>query len=321
MRDEAYRLRGLRFYRFDEGSQTPTVVQLLRYDDSHQRYKMRDVFDGNTIYIDRATLEEKWVKLNPDGLLEFLSCTAVDNQGQEVPDVAVMLHRKDEYGHMLARPYAVCRQAVLDIFILLQQSRYVAGMTITEDTCPPEVKFEGCYQYKKVTHRDMAAVYMDDTLDDILKPINTKKYDDRLRLIKSRDQMHIPGYCASLQDLLHENYFMLDFHKAFDIHEFDFEKFDFDDVNTNRVLTEYIIRNKYEVPTRFYPVHYGKHIDLGEIQRKYILICPNSFKYPDGDITLLGYDVSETISFKNYVNKGMDPKEALRTTMRDLGWS
>ena len=125
MRDEAYRLRGLRFYRFDEGSQTPTVVQLLRYDDSHQRYRMRDVFDGNTIYIDRATLEEKWVKLNPDGLLEFLSCTAVDNQGQEVPDVAVMLHRKDEYGHMLVRPYAVCRQAVLDIFILLQQSRYV----------------------------------------------------------------------------------------------------------------------------------------------------------------------------------------------------
>ena len=319
--EQAYRLKGTKFYYFEENKETPQVVRLIQYDDLKRRYKVTDGSDNRDFYIDQETLENNWVKLNPDGILEFLICYAIDNQGDEVPDCMVTLRRKTPNGGYEPIPYLVCRQAALDIFILLQQEKYVAGMCITQDTCPPELKFDGCYKYSKFTRQELVATYMDDTLDSILRVLNTKKYDERLRLIKSRDQMGIPGYHDNLRDFMRDNFFMLDFHKAFGIHEFEFKDFDFEDYRTNKVLTEYIIRNKQEVPVRFYPVHYSKKIDLADIERHYILICPESFKYPDGQIILLGYDISETVSFKDYINKGHDPKDALRATMKDLGWS
>lgn len=317
--DTAYRLRGLKFFKFENGSKEPTILRLVQYDEVKKTYKMLNS-KNEVVYMDQKEIDENWVKLNPDGIISLINCIAIDNQNEEVPDVMITLHRKGNDGTISAKPYAVCRQAVIDIFILLQQGNYVAGMTITEDTCPPEVRFDGCYNFKKATNWEEIAVYMDDTLDSILSVTNTKKYDKRLQLIKSRDKMGIHGYCETLRELLHNNYFMLDFHKAFGIDEFEFPYFDFEDYNTNKILTEYIIRNKYEVPTRFYPVHYDKSIDLSEIQRNHILICPDSFKYPDGQIILLGYDVSETVSFKDYINKGNNPKEALKKTMNDLGW-
>ena len=165
------------------------------------------------------------------------------------------------------------------------------------------------------------AVYMDDHLNDILSLFKHRPFDQRLELIKSRDRTGIEGYQTNLYDFLHSNYFMYDFHAAFNIHELDFETFDFEDQNTNRVLTDYIISNKQEVPTKFYPVPFSKYLDLNDIKRKYILICPNSFKYPEGNITLLAYDVSKTISYRDLINGGKSPKEAKKEIMQQLGWA
>lgn len=321
MNDEAYRLKGLKFYRFPDETDMPEIIQLVKYIEEKKEYKMRSLSKGISIRVPKEELESKWIKLNPDGIMEFITCTAIDNQGEPVPDVMVTLRRKNENGVIDAKPYAVCRQAVIDIFVLLQQSKYIAGMTITEDTCPPEVRFDSCYRYAELKAHELVAVYNTDHLPDILKLINASKYNDQLRLIKSRDKTGIPGYYENLYDLLKNNYFMLDFHTAFGIHEFKFDEFDFTDRNTCRILTEYIIRNKYEVPSVFYPVPYGKQFDLREIKRHYILICPDSFNHPYGNITLLGYDVSQVVSFEDYINKGLDPKDALRKSMKDLGWS
>ena len=315
-----FKLKGLRFYKYEDS--VPKVVKLVSYDDVNNEYEVIDRDTKNKIRINADKLESDWVKLNPDALIDFSLCTAIDNQNDEVPDCKVTLHRKLKgVNSFEAKPYLACRQAVIDIFALLQQSRYIAGMCISQDTCPPEVNFDGCYAYKTSTYNVLVAAYIDDTLDEILSVFNHKKFDDRLRLIKSRDQMGIDGYVDNLYDFMHNNWFMYDFHRGFDIHEFAFKSFDFEDYKTNKILTEYIIRNKYEVPTRFYPVHYNKSIDLSEIKRRHILICPDSYQYPDGQIILLGYDISETVSFKDYINKGHSPKDALKATMKDLGWS
>ena len=317
--DSAYRLKGLKFYRFIDDTRYD-IVRLVKYDEVKKVYITRDQND-DTRKISADELNDCWIRLNPDGIMEFVICNVIDIQGDEVPDVMVTLRRKNEEGGIEPIPYAVCRQSVLDVFCLLQQNRYVAGMTITQDTCPPEVLFSGNYEYSKLRKQELVAVYTDDHLYDILSVINCSKYNNQLRIIKSRNKMDIPGFCITLYDLLHENYFMMEFHKAFNIHEFEFPKFDFEDRNTIRVLTEYIIHNKYEVPSRFYPVRFNKTIDLKDIKRSHILITSNSYKYPKSDIILLGYDISETVSVMDYVNKGNTPKEALKNAMRDLGWS
>lgn len=321
---EHFKLKGVKFYRYlDEESETPAVVRLLEVVEDKKEYKVLDCTTKDEYGISFKELEEKWIKLNPDGIVAFVLCTAKDNQDEEVPDLMVNLHLIDkDSGRVEQVPYCVCRQAVIDIFALLQQSKHIAGMSISRDTCPPEVDFRSCCRYSQMAaRREMIAVYMDDHIDDILELFDNEPYNRRLELIKSRDKMGIPGYQTNLSDFLKTNYFMYDFHAGFGIHELDFEKLDFEDDTTNRVLTDYIISITQEVPTRLYPIPYTKYIDLHDIKRKYILICPSSFKYPDGNIILLAYDVSQTISYKDLINRGKNPKKAKQEVMKQLGWS
>lgn len=315
-----YTTRGLKFYRFpDPKTDEVIIIRLLKYDEVKKQYKMMNAKTKEIIIVPEKELFSKWVRLNPDGILEIVSCKAIDINGDEVPDVMVALHRMRD-GIPEAMPYAICRQSVIDIFVLMLQNKYIAGMTITKDTCPPEVNFAGCYAYTKSTHMDLIAVYMDDYLDDMLECINVKKYNNTLKLIKSRDKMGIPGYCETLHDLLHTNYFMRDVRAAFNIAEFDFPEVNMSIDDVNRAVTDYIIRNKHEVPTAYYPVHYGKHFDLVDIKRHYILATSNSYLYPEAPIFLIGYDESDSISYIDMVNKGMSPKTALKETMAALGW-
>ena len=319
-----FKLRGLKFYQFQEDSSVPTILRLIDHDEVAHKYNMMTCDTYQEMSIPEEELETKWVKLNPDGIMVFSLVTAMDNQGEEVPDIMVNLHiiNKNENGLIQKIPYCTCRQAVIDIFALMQDNtRYIAGMCISRDSCPPELNYSGCLAYKNMTRHMEVAVYMDDHLDDILKLFKHRPYDQRLELIKSRDKTGIEGYQTNLHDFLHFNYFMYDFHAAFCIHELDFETFDFEDQNTNRVLTNYIISNKQEVPTKFYPVPFSKYLDLSDIKRKYILVCPNSFKYPNGNITLLAYDVSKTISYRDIINSGKSPSEAKKEIMQQLGWS
>ena len=316
-----YKQIGLKFYRFEDDSDTPKIIRLMGHDEVTHKYEV--IGSEHIEHIDEEELESKWIKLNPDGIMAFALVQVKDINGDIVPDIMVNLHRvdKDKNGMIEKMPYCTCRQSVIDIFALLQQSKYIAGMCISQKTCPPEVDYASTLRYEKMTKYMTVAIYMDDHLDDILILFRHKPYNDRLALIKSRDKMGIPGYQTLLYDLLHENYFMLDFHEAFDVHELEFENFDFEDQNTNRVVTDYIIANTQEVPIKLYPIPYSKYIDLKDIKRKYILICPNSYKYPEGNIALVAYDVSQTISYKDLINGGKSPTEAKKEVMRQLGWS
>lgn len=318
-----YRLIGLKFYRFMDNSEIPKLVRLIKYDEVKKLYICRNCYDiDEIITIPYDEMHTEWIKLNPDGIMAFSTCTAIDNQGDSVPDVMVRLHKKSENGNIDSTPYVVCRQAVIDIFALLQNNnRYIAGMSVSRDTCPPEIAFSSFYAYDKMPYNINIAYYIDDHMDDILRLFNNKKFNDRLALIKSRDKMGIEGYCTKLSELLKENYFMLEVHNAYGIHELPFASFDFTDDTTNRVVTDYIISNLQEVPTKFYPARYSKYIDLKDIKRKYILICPSSYLYGDGDVVILGYDCSPTISYKDLINRGKSPKEAKKEVMSSLGWS
>lgn len=317
---DLFRTIGLKFYRFEADSNTPIVLRLVGVDEVKKVYKLITCSTGQKISIPVDELHTKWIKLNPDGIMAFACCTIIDTNGEECPDLMVRLHTVDDHGHINTRPYAICRQAIPDIFALIQNNRNViAGMSISQKTCPPEINFLGCCEWNKMSRYINVAVYIDDHLPDILKLFNTKPYDNRLKLIRSR--MNTRGCYGTLYDLLHNNYFMLDFHEAYGIHEFDFREFDLGDPNTNRVLTDYIISNLQEVPTKLYPIEYTKHIDLKDIKRRYILICPNSFKYPYGNITLLAYDVHPTLGIKGLINSGKSPKEAKKEIMSALGWA
>lgn len=321
--NDHHRLKGLKFYRFKDDSEIPDIVRLISYDEVKHEYEVT-TSTQETTHISEDEIENKWIKLNPDGIVVFSTVISKDNQGEDVPDIMVNLHRidKDSGGMIEKYPFCSCRQAVIDIFALLQDNtRYIAGMCMSQKTCPPELDYRSVLAYEKMTRYMSVAIYMDDHLSDILGLFNNRPYNDRLALIKSRDKTGIQGYQTDLYAFLHENYFMLDFHQAFNIHEIPFNELDFEDDATNRVITDYIIANTQEVPIKLYPIPYTKYIDLHDIKRKYILVCPDSYKYPMGNITLIAYDVSQTISYKDLINGGKSPTDAKKEVMRQLGWS
>ena len=326
----APRTKGLKFYQWNDGK--CEIIRLNEYDEVKHEYEFYKE-DGSKIKLPESEVynpeadwdDQKWIKLNPDGIMSFFIVKATDNDGNTVDDVMVTLNRIDKKTRKLEEiPYAICRQSVIDIFGLIQQNRYIAGMTITSKTCPSEVDYSIYLKFDDIRHKIQVAVYMEDHLDDILKLVNTNKFDAILRNIKAKahkmEMQGVVGYCSTLHELLKENYFMMEFRDAFNITEMDFSEFNLEDETTNKALTEYIMSNRQEVPVKFYPIKWDRTIYLEELERPYILVAPFSYKYPSGDITVLCYDVSNTISFKDIVNKGMSPSDAKREAMKQLGW-
>lgn len=316
--------KGLKFYKW-VGDKC-TVIRLYDYNEVKHEYIMLDENNRKIKIPEDEMLDDVWIKLNPDGIMSFFIIESKDIEGTITQDVMITLNRINTKTRTLEEvPYVICRQSVIDIFALLQdKTRYIAGMTMSVKTCPNEVNFSDFLRFEKMNHKVQVAVYMEDHQDDILRLINTHKFDTTLRNIKAKAHKMIAqgvqGYCETLYDLMRDNFFMFDFRDAYDITEIDMEKFDFEDDKTNKALTEFIISSKQEVPVKFYPMKFDRSVYLEELQRPYVLIAPMSYKYPLGDITVLCYDVSQTISFKDVVNKGLKPSDAKKEVMKQLGW-
>lgn len=325
-----YHMNGLRFYRYEDGVKDPKLLRLYRIRVSKKIYECIDLNDPKHphVNVSEDELENQWVKLNPDAVMAFSIVKAKTNEGDDTKDVTIRLHRirRNEEGgvHIDTMPYCICRQSVIDIFAMIQQNRLIAGMSISQATCPPELSYESTCAYSKMYFNVNVAFYLDDTLDDILECFDQKPFTDELANVKyGRDGFE--GYCSTLRELALNNYFMLDVHTGLNIAEFPmFKEFNFDDPGTNKAITDYILSNKQEVPVKFYPMPYSKYIDLSDIERPYILIAPDSKQVAGTEfdkITLVAYDVSTTISFKDIINKGMSVKRAKREVMAQLGWT
>lgn len=324
-----HKLQGLRLYRFIDGEESPRIIRIIKANESKGIYTCLDynTDEKKILKLPAEEVDNEWIKLNPDGIIAFSEVEAKTNEGDITPDVMVRFHRinKDGGYNIDTIPFAICRQSVIDIFALIQQNRYIAGMSISENTCPPEVKYEGCCAFTRMLWNVNIAYYLDDTMDNILECFDHKRINDALSNIRYRSKMknQVVGYVEDIKDLVHDNYFMLDVHDGVKIAEFPTVKsFDFEDKGVNKMITEHILSNLQEVPTRFYPRPYTKYIDLSDIEKRYILISPDSRQVHgrNGQITLVAYDVSATISFKDYINKGRSVERAKREIMAALGW-
>ena len=258
---------GCKFFRyFGDEYEMYRLIRIKNQDT----YVLKDS-KGERLKVTKRELQDDYVKLTPDGAIT-LSVVTLQNHKR---DVVITVHRTKDIEQGDDTPWVICRQSIYDLFTNLTNHdadvQYI-GMSISRETCPPDIDFRECSACESVVKCQLIDIYMDDKFDDILSLLDHNQADEVLAEMSKIQTDKILGWTSNLKDLMISTKFMYDFLRAFDIYPLNF-KITVQDDNTLPVeqieQIEDTIKAKIE---KIMVLPYKKDIDLDEIQQDYILV-------------------------------------------------
>ena len=291
---------GAKFFRYLDDQEEPEIIRISTADELKVKY-----FDkfGKRHTMPYKELADNYHQLRADGIITF-SIVSVN----EASDVLVALKAlPSESVPMSMRadvpsniPYAICRQSVYDFFsnnMKKTDGAVYVGISVSQDTCPANINFEDMLMCTGLKYNRPVAVYLDDTLEDILMLFNHKKYNDALVQLEAASKQQFKGkvtlgYNKTLKELLENNNFMYDFRKCFGIVEVPFHI----DENTEGLSTENILYLENQLKVNImetYLIRYTREIDLRTIKRDYLLVSSAADQF--SDVYIVGYDVADGV--------------------------
>lgn len=273
---------GTKFFRFIDEKEEPDIIRIISADNDTKKVRYFDS-DGKRKNTTIDDILDNYKMLKGDGMILFTIVSVGD-----APDVVVALKDFKRIDDPL--PYAVCRQSIHDFFGEHNKNVSV-GISVSQDTCPANIDFRMVLTCQKEKYSYPVIIYLDDTLEEILKFVRPKRFDTALRTLKSASIQQfgyeILGYCDTLKDLLTYNNFMYDFRKCFNIIEVPFHI----DGDRDSLDMDNITFLEDELKTKIietYMIEYTKEIDLKTIKRDYCLITSAEDQYKK--VYILGYD-------------------------------
>lgn len=330
------RIIGCRYFVADNDEQGNVVLNKLYKVIGIQNekvLKVHDLLNDTIIKIDKQTLEEECVLLEPDAYVLF----TIVNLQNNIEDVIVSMFRVKDMAQANTVPYCVCRQNITNLYGAMIRTQDLSspfplevGMCMSIETIPDGVDYNIMTACDGIKHMTMVAAYLDDKLDDMLSCVKVKKYDAVLetlfqdhikhvlidRDIASKQPIHM-GYCRTLKSLLEYTSFMYDFRRAFGVAEVD--------VDLSKGVTEdgRLLPEAKEIIQKSYNkyilnelvIKFDKDIDLDSIQQTKIMICDKN-----ENIYIITYTEG-----KNYIedtihsNSKMSPAEKLEAVFKSAG--
>ena len=262
-----------------------------------------------------ADLEKDFTKLTPDALV----VAAIVKNG-DAKDVIISLYRKNDIINQ-SIPYVVCRQMVNDLYSnMLNNDERISyiGMSMSLDTVPEGVDYNMMMVCEKVYYCRVINLYMDDSLNDILRLLPIRKYNDALATAAYSIQSSrypIYGYNDNLRDLLESNEFMYDFYKSMGIDKVTFSLDDaykdianlYKNFDELKEITQCMIINAVLLK-------YDKTIDLSAIQTEYRLLSDCNNK-----LWVLCFECGNTIS-KTYSDDIRNMHQSILNIKRKLSY-
>lgn len=286
---------GTIYFKFMPGEEDPILIRLFRIKNS-------DCFvvekDGEKVKMNAKEFST-YTRLNPDGLICF-SIVGLDDSHK---DVMVTIHRKEDQEDNL--PYCVSRLSLYDVFTNTISPRgdgkMYLGTSISKDTCPANLKYCDCLACNSLIDTCTVGAYYDDTLDDILRYINTVNYDSTLHeLDASFNKDAFVSDCHSVRQLLEQSHFMEDFWRGFNIIKAPW-------VYNEELLDQQITWIEDEIKREIlYPViiKFSREIDLGAIHDDYLLILDSN-----NDLYVMSYKRGEYVNRPYKIQALGDMKE------------
>lgn len=259
------------FYNFIEDE-----INILRVVKckSTEKFVLKDG-NSNLISLNRKELTDNYSRLENNSYFSF----AVVKLPNGTKDIIVTIHRKSDIKLGINQVYTVCRQQFNDLFADQIKTNDINnfGVCVSRDTCPENLEFEDYLVCEGIDGKtDIISVYLDDTLDSILKYIDTKKYDDVLKNIyNSVNPYMTTGVCQTLKELLEYQDIMFDFYLGNGITRVPFEVID-NSLNIDQIKYIEHLNKHYLVEPLIVPYNYD--MDLNKIERSHIRIIDTNNK-------------------------------------------
>lgn len=222
-----------------------------------------------------------YTPLEPDGLMTFNIVNLKTEDGSIVKDVIITVSKilNIKIGDLL--PYAVCRQNITDIFYNLlckTEDDMMVGLAVNNENCPANFNFEMMLACNGIAYSESVNFYRTDLIEDIMKMIKVKKFDDILSDLYSKHvdyvgdpslmmKLHHKGWTKNLDTLLKNNNFQTDVDQMLGI------------THIEPVLNDYIVEKSLPNGDKYSSLE-------GDIK----LWISSLFKIAINDITLLEYD-------------------------------
>lgn len=286
---------GSKFYRYLDGQDHPDIIRLLNIDYEDGIIKYIDG-EGNKKKDSYEFITKNFKMLAPDGLISISHVDMPDgikpNGNQDVIVALKAFPKTDaEWENVSDMPYAICRQMSADVFSnCFDPDNLIIGVSISQDSCPANVDFNVMLACSGLRYTRMIAVYLDDTLDNILSLFDNRIFDRVFEEFIYPKWKNTNGVCRSLRELLTENRFMYDFRKCFKIIEVPFEITD-EDIASEQLgdqNTAFLANELKANITETYLINYSREIDCSKFKRKYVLVSSaiNEFS----QVFIVGYD-------------------------------
>lgn len=286
---------GEKYYYYTTDKNNNDILNIVKITKVRKN-EVHGILNDKTKVIVKLPELKTYTLLKPDGYITL----SIVELGDKNEDVIITLSRSKD-GGMTSEPFAICRQAVADVFanqIIREDLTFLIGTSVNKDNCPTNVDFKMLLACDKLKYYKIIACYLDDKLNDVMSLNPSSKFDETLnslynkapKIIKQMDiSLPVHGFCKSLKELLEYNNFELDYLAAFGIHKFN-EIIDYD-IDTLQIsdkqkpMIEEIV-GKYMFNA--YVIKYDKTINLNLIKRSHVLISDKK-----GDIYIIAYDAGE----------------------------
>ena len=247
---------------------------------------LEDVKTKEEVRVSHEDLKNKYVQLVPDAFMNIM--LTKDSQGIE--DVYLCINKSIDLSNGNNELAIILRQ---NSYSFTKNSFMLGGNIYVGDTT-----MEMIFEFDTIEESYSSALYIDDSIDDIIKTITykmMKKINNMLEsLAKQNTNELVFGYCNTLEELMQENNFMYQYRAIFNIMQIDFPivlgdisfNKEGDIVLNNKQIN--LIENllcKYISNVRV--IEYDKDLDISEIvSYTHSMVCDTNNK-----IYLIAYTV------------------------------
>lgn len=258
-----------KFYRYtDDGELVEIRLKKIKNENCFIFYDKND----DTFTLTKDELKE-YTKLKPHGYISFSSV----GLEKGLKDVIVSYYKREDIDKESKIPYIICRQNIVDIFNI--GSRSVIGATVSQSNCPKGLDFKTLILARYIESIENVSYYITDSLDDILKPINTVNFDELLKENKDRadkEEDTPPGFCSTLRELIESNQFMFEVLLANNIYQIP-HIIECDENGKMDELTFTMVDKLFNDIKNPILIKYDNSIDRNSIQRDYYMISDKDY--------------------------------------------
>lgn len=223
--------------------------------------------------------------------------SAYTPNGTPIPDVVIMVFKREDANTEFGEPDIVCRQGITDIFYepyCNQEENPMVGISVSKDTIPAGYTMSMITTMDVVQESMIMNIYRTDTIDSILSIIGTKRWDEVLIdllqnkyntdretnvfLAKECPDTYY-GYCKNIRLLLQTNNFLYDLYSMLGMVKVKFEiPFDYDVANNQLPEDQKEqLQDLYEINmAKTTVIPYDFSIDFDKVRMPYLLVMDST---------------------------------------------